>query len=94
VTLAHVDVRALILDLLESFSDGDRSPGLAAKHDNVFRFLACRAAVKANQTLTPQETAALCRDLDATPFAATCPHGRPTYITLGLDELEKRFKRT
>lgn len=94
VTLAHVDVRALIPDLLESFSDGDRSPGLAARQDKLFRFLACRAAVKANQTLTPQEAAALCRDLDATPFAATCPHGRPTYITLGLGELEKRFKRT
>jgi len=67
--------------------------GLREREDKIFRLLACAAAVKANQSMTPHEAAALCRDLDETPSAATCPHGRPVYITLGLVELEKRFKR-
>ena len=92
--LAHADLRTLIPDLLESFYDGDRLLGMQARQDKVIRLLACKAAVKANQAITTLETAALCRDLDETPFAATCPHGRPVYITLGLAELEKRFRRT
>jgi DNA mismatch repair protein MutL len=93
VICSHVDTRAMIMDMLESFSESDRLLGLRDRQDKVFRLLACAAAVKANQSMTPQEAAALCRDLDETPSAATCPHGRPVYVTLGLGELEKRFKR-
>lgn len=93
VICSHVDTRAMIMDMLESFSDSDRLSGLREREDKIFRLLACAAAVKANQSMTPHEAAALCRDLDETPSAATCPHGRPVYITLGLVELEKRFKR-
>jgi DNA mismatch repair protein MutL len=94
VILASADIRALVLDLLEALSDSSRAPGLEARQDKIFSLLACKAAVKANSPLTPQEAAALCRNLDETPFAATCPHGRPVYITLGIGELEKRFRRS
>lgn len=93
VIFSQMDIRDLIMDLLDSFSDSDRLLGLKDRQDKIFSLLACKAAVKANHALTPPEAAALCRDLDETPFAATCPHGRPVYITLGLGELEKRFKR-
>ncbi|MCX5857102.1 MAG: DNA mismatch repair endonuclease MutL [Deltaproteobacteria bacterium] len=93
VIFSQMDIRDLIMDLLDSFSDSDRLLGLKDRQDKIFRLLACKAAVKANHALTQPEAAALCRDLDETPFAATCPHGRPVYITLGLGELEKRFKR-
>lgn len=93
VICSHVDTRALIMEMLESFSDSDRLLGLKDRQDKIFSLLACKAAVKANQSMTPQAAAALCRDLDETPSASTCPHGRPIYITLGIGELEKRFKR-
>jgi DNA mismatch repair protein MutL len=94
VICSDLDARAMILDLLESLSGSDRLSGLEDRQDKIFSLLACKAAVKANQTMTPPEAEALCRDLDETPFAATCPHGRPVYIFLGLGELEKRFQRT
>lgn len=90
---SRLNVRTVIMDILDSFSDSDRLLGLKDRQDKMFSLLACAAAVKANQTMTSQEAAALCRDLDDTPYAATCPHGRPVYISLGLAELEKRFKR-
>jgi len=93
VICSHLDIRTMIVDLLESFSDSDRLLGLKDRQDKIFALLACKAAVKANQVMSPPEVAALCRDLDETPSAATCPHGRPVYITLSLGELEKRFKR-
>ena len=94
VICSDLDARAMILDLLESLSGSDRLSGLENRQDKIFSLLACKAAVKANQSMSPPEAAALCRDLDETPFAATCPHGRPVYFVLGLGELEKRFKRS
>jgi DNA mismatch repair protein MutL len=93
VMCSHIDTRTMIMDMLESLSDSDRLLGLEDRQDKIFRHLACAAAVKANQPMTAQEVAALCQALDETPCAATCPHGRPVYITLDIGELEKRFKR-
>lgn len=94
VILSAPDARAVILDLLGSLSGGEGGAGLEDRQDKIFTLLACKSAVKAGQPMTPQEAAALCRDLDETPFATTCPHGRPLYVILDLAELEKRFKRT
>jgi len=91
--LAHADARALILDAADQLTDGAGAVSLEERRDRILASLACRAAVKANQTLSPEEVAALCRDLENTPFAATCPHGRPTLITLSLYEIERLFKR-
>jgi len=66
---------------------------LQGRQDEIVRLLACRGAVKANQSLSPAEVAALCADLDRTPFSSTCPHGRPVYVVLDLKELEKMFRR-
>jgi DNA mismatch repair protein MutL len=55
--------------------------------------LACRAAVKANRILSVSEVEGLCRDLDALPRNATCPHGRPLTVAICKGELEKLFKR-
>jgi DNA mismatch repair protein MutL len=88
-----VNIRDVILDLLSSFQEGDSVPDHGDRQQKLFRILACKAAVKAGRSLSRIEVEALCRDLDQAPYAATCPHGRPVYITLDMTELEKRFKR-
>ena len=55
--------------------------------------MACRAAIKANCALTNDEALELVRQWINTKDARYCPHGRPTGIRLGVDELEKMFKR-
>jgi len=52
-----------------------------------------RAAVKAGQTLSPEEQRQLLRDLEACAEPRTCPHGRPTMIHLSIELLEKQFGR-
>ena len=47
----------------------------------------------AGRRLTGAEMAALLRQMEATPRAATCSHGRPTVLRLGQAELEKLFGR-
>ena len=54
---------------------------------------ACTAAVKAGDHLSPDEQQALLDDLMRTWSPATCPHGRPAFVTLTKEELERRFLR-
>ena len=91
--LGHEDVRIVVRDALEAFSESGPLLSLQGRQDEIVRLLACRGAVKANQSLSPAEVAALCADLDRTPFSSTCPHGRPVYVVLDLKELEKMFRR-
>jgi DNA mismatch repair protein MutL len=55
--------------------------------------LACHAAVRAGQTLAPEEMRDLIQQLEACESPQTCPHGRPTMLHLSADELARRFSR-
>jgi DNA mismatch repair protein MutL len=91
--LSHVPPKALLLDMLEEFSETERVANPTEKQDKIFALMACKGAVKAHQRLSAEEVAALCRALDAAPFSATCPHGRPVYTAFSFTDLEKMFKR-
>jgi DNA mismatch repair protein MutL len=54
---------------------------------------ACTAAIKAGDFLSPDEQQALLDDLMRTWSPATCPHGRPAFVLLSKEELERRFLR-
>jgi DNA mismatch repair protein MutL len=56
--------------------------------------MACKAAVKAGDALTPEEIESLVQRRDLVERSSNCPHGRPTTLRLSLRDLEKQFKRT
>ena len=60
----------------------------------VLDMMACKAAVKAGDPLTPPEIDALLARRELADRASNCPHGRPTTLRLSLADLEKQFKRT
>ncbi len=91
--LPDLDPLALIRDIIDDAAGMEHSPHLQGKRDRLMAVLACRGAVKANHDLSPSEVTALCRDLDNTSFAATCPHGRPTHVPISKKDLERMFKR-
>jgi DNA mismatch repair protein MutL len=62
-------------------------------HD-VLDMMACKAAVKAGDPLTPGEIEALLARRHLVDRTSNCPHGRPTTLRLSLKDLEKQFKRT
>ncbi len=62
-------------------------------HD-VLDMMACKAAVKAGDPLTPPQIEALLAKRHLTDRSSNCPHGRPTTLKLSLKDLEKQFKRT
>jgi DNA mismatch repair protein MutL len=91
--LSDAEVRMLIGDLISECMEGDSNLPLMERRERIFTALACRAAVKANRDLSGPEVESLCRDLDALPRNATCPHGRPLTVAISKGELEKLFKR-
>jgi len=54
---------------------------------------ACKAAVKAGDTMSEAEARALIEKMLTLENPFTCPHGRPTIIEITKRELERRFKR-
>lgn len=93
VALPNVEPRRLVSDLVDQLSDGQATPSFTERKEKILASLACRAAIKANAELSAGEVAALCRDLEKTPFNATCPHGRPICVKFTLYEIERLFKR-
>ncbi len=55
--------------------------------------MACKAAIKGNMRISFQEADALIDQLLKLDNPYTCPHGRPTIISMSERELEKKFKR-
>lgn len=94
--LGREDVGELVAGL--SREDGRPTPHahlgevLDAQH-RVLADVACRAAIKANRRLTLPEMDGLLRDMEHTELADQCNHGRPTWVQLGVAELDRLFLR-
>jgi DNA mismatch repair protein MutL len=72
---------------------GDRHAGTASRHEHLAATVACKAAVKAGDALSPAEMRALFVALRDTTLPAHDVHGRATIVQLTWDELERRFGR-
>jgi DNA mismatch repair protein MutL len=90
--LAGMDPAAALAVIVEDFEE-DETPLLAETEARIIARVCKRAAVKAGQTLSPEEQKALLMDLEACQSPRTCPHGRPTMIHLSVDLLERQFGR-
>lgn len=86
------DPAAAVMAVVEDFEE-DETPLQNEEEDRMIARICKRAAVKAGQVLSPEEQAALLRDLEACQSPRTCPHGRPTMIHLSVDLLERQFGR-
>jgi len=67
--------------------------GIYAHKTETIAMAACKAAVKAGDSLTETEARALVKKMLTLESPFTCPHGRPTIIEITKRELERRFKR-
>lgn len=82
----------LFIELLDSVME----EGIMADMDMItdkIATMSCKAAVKGNQTLSEQEAGHLLDELMKCENPYTCPHGRPTMISMTKTEIEKKFKR-
>ena len=62
--------------------------------DRALAFVACRAAIKANTPLAPEEMQRLVADLETTETPYFCPHGRPIVSRVSMHDIRRELKRT
>jgi DNA mismatch repair protein MutL len=86
------DPKTALRALIEDFEE-DETPLQNEQEAKIIARVCKRVAVKAGQTLSPDEQRALLKDLEACQSPRTCPHGRPTMIHLSIDLLERQFGR-
>jgi DNA mismatch repair protein MutL len=83
----------LLRDLAEHFRGRPLEPTRDALLADLLHMVACKAAVKAGQRLTPEEIGALLERRHLVADAHHCPHGRPTALVFTKSELERQFGR-
>jgi DNA mismatch repair protein MutL len=87
------DLPGLVRDLAAELSVGGAAEALAERLDLQLATAACRASVMAGRRLSLLEMDALLRAMEATPNAGQCNHGRPTYVSINLPDIERLFSR-
>ena len=92
--LGHVDVNRLVLDIVDELSDGGSSQSLQSRLDAILSRVACHGSVRTGRRMQADEMNALLREMEATPHSGQCNHGRPTYVSLAMADIEKLFGRT
>ena len=82
----------IFIEILDQLSDESRNLE-GSKITYHIASMACKAAVKGGSRLSLAEADALLAELMKAENPYTCPHGRPTIISISKYEMEKRFKR-
>jgi DNA mismatch repair protein MutL len=82
---------------LRALAEDLESTGNTASVDDAIKkiaaTMACHAAVKAHDPLTPEKMAHILEELRRTAYSTICPHGRPVMLRLTRREVEKNFQR-
>lgn len=91
--LRKADVAQIVRDIIADLATFGESKRLEELIGEIMGNMACKAAIKANHRLTLPEMNAILRSMEVVPRSGQCNHGRPTWIQLTLEELDKFFLR-
>ena len=91
--LGETDVKGLIRDVAEDIEMMGTTLALEEKLGHICGTMACHGSVRAGRQLNVEEMNVLLRQMENTPHAGQCNHGRPTYVELKLPEIERLFGR-
>ncbi|HEY6124801.1 MAG TPA: DNA mismatch repair endonuclease MutL [Steroidobacteraceae bacterium] len=87
------DIPALVREVVGDVASDSASHHLDSATDRLLGTIACRSAIHAHRRLTLPEMNALLRQMEQTPRADQCNHGRPTWTQVSMLELDRMFLR-
>jgi DNA mismatch repair protein MutL len=91
--LSPAQAAEAVQEVFETVTSGRETTDSPDPAERLLKSLACHGALKAGQSLTEAEMRSLLRELDQAEHPSHCPHGRPLWFLLSLNEIEKRLKR-
>ena len=91
--LGQTNVQGLLRDLADELVEYDQALALKERLEEICGTIACHGSVRAGRRLNQAEMNALLREMEATPHSGQCNHGRPTYVSLALSDIERLFGR-
>ena len=91
--LEGADVGALVRDVLADFATHGTTRRMQEARNDTLSTMACHGSVRAGRRLRLEEMDALLREMEATPNSGQCNHGRPTFVELKLNDIERLFGR-
>jgi DNA mismatch repair protein MutL len=91
--LAKAVPHGLLQDLADDLAQHGEALLLDARIEHVLATMACHGSVRAGRVLSVAEMNALLREMERTPRSGQCNHGRPTWVKLSMEDVEKLFGR-
>jgi len=91
--LATRDPAGVVRDVLSDLVETGQSRHVEESINHLLGTMACHAAVRAQRNLSVPEMNSLLREMERTPRADQCNHGRPTWVRLSLHDLDRLFMR-
>ena len=91
--LSDCDIKNLTLDIIDDLIESKDSKLVEERINRICSKMACHGSIRAGREMQINEMNDLLRRMEATPFSGQCNHGRPTYVELKLNDIEKLFGR-
>ncbi|BET30921.1 DNA mismatch repair endonuclease MutL [Wolbachia pipientis] len=91
--LGTINVKEIVMNIVDRLMEiGDTLP-IEEKVNKILATIACHGSIRAGRAMKLEEMNELMRQMEETPYAGQCNHGRPTYIEMKLSDIEKLFER-
>lgn len=87
------DIDVVVRGVLDDIINEKNPSRFQGKTEEIITYMSCRSAIKFGQSLQLSEMQVLIDQMARLKRPYTCPHGRPTMVSLTLSELEKMFGR-